>query len=115
MADDPFAPCRFHEHEHSFSLTFDAFDTNGADAVFEEAGFDGGGYAWEGVVRALVQMHAPKLKKKLSYDPEASMFCVVSKDREALGHVAALIQLVLADPALLRDAITHADPDIMEG
>lgn len=114
MADDTYAPCRFHEHEGSFSLTFDAFDTNGADAAFEEAGFDGGGYAWEGVVRALVQMHAPKLKK-LSYDPESSMFCVVSKDREAIEQVAALIQRVLADPAQLRDAIAHADPDIMEG
>jgi len=115
MAENPFAPCVLHEHDDSFSLTFTQFDTNGADAVFEEAGYDGGGYAWEGVVRALVQMKAPKLKKKLSYDLEASMFCAVSKDRDALVQVAELIRTAVADPALLREAIANADPDIMEG
>lgn len=115
MAENPFAPCVLHDHEGSFSLTFAAFDANGADTVFEEAGFDGGGYGWEGVVRALVQMKAPKLKKKLSYDPEASMFCAVSKDRDALVQVADLIRNAVGDSALLREAIANADPDIMEG
>ena len=115
MADDPFAPCRFHEHEGTCSLTFDDFSASGADTLFEEAGFDGGGYGWEGVVRALVQMRAPKLKKKLSYDPEAGMFSVVSKDRDALVQVADLIRAAVAHPALLREAIANADPDIMEG
>lgn len=115
MADD-FTPCQFHQHDDgTCSLTFTAFDTNGADSVFEAAGYDGGGYGWEGVVRALVQSHSPKLKKKLRYDPEASMFCVVSKDREALVQVAALIRTAVSDPAVLREAISNADPDIMEG
>lgn len=115
MSEDPFVPCRFHDHDGSYSLTFDDFSANAADTVFEEAGFDGGGYGWEGVVRALVKLRAPTLKKKLSYDPEASMFCAVSTDRDALVQVAELIRTAVADPALLREAIANADPDIMEG
>jgi hypothetical protein len=115
MAADEFAPCRFGETDGVFFLTFTDFGANGADAVFEEAGFDGGGYGWHGVVAALVEMRAPKLKKKLGYDPEASMFAVSSKDRDALEQVAGLIREAVADPALLREAVGKADPDILEG
>ncbi len=115
MAEDEFAPCQLGEQDGGYYLTFDDFGAGGADLVFDEAGFDGGGYGWHGVVEALVKMRAPKLRRKLSYDPEASMFSVSSKDRDALRQVAGLIRAAVADPALLREAISKADPDIMEG
>ena len=115
MADDEFAPCQLGEHDGDFFLTFDDFEANGAGLVFDEAGFDGGGYGWHGVVEALVKMRVPKLRRKLAYDPEASMFSVSSKDRDALRQVAGLIREAIADPALLREAISKADPEVMEG
>ncbi|QJW98093.1 immunity 51 family protein [Frigoriglobus tundricola] len=108
-----FAPCQLLEHEDgTFSLLFTDFDTT-AD-TFEELDQEGGGYGWHGVVDALVRMRAPKLKKKLSYDPEASMFVALSKDKDALRQVAELIASAVADPELLKEAITKADPDLMD-
>ena len=49
MADDTLTLCRLGEHDGTFSLAFNDFDANGADSVFEEAGFDGGGYGSYGV------------------------------------------------------------------
>jgi hypothetical protein len=109
-----FAPCYLVEHEDGeLSLVFEEFDSTAA--IFEEMGQESGGYGWHGVVDALVRMKASKLKKKLQYDPEASMFVALSKDRDVLKQVAGLIRDALKDRALLRQAIAKADPEIMEG
>jgi hypothetical protein len=105
---DEFAPCRLVEHDGIYSLCFDDF--NATAATFEETDFDGRGYAWHGVVEALVRMNAPKLKKKLHYDPESSMFAVVSEDRDTLKQVAELIRQAVADPKLLKEAIKRPTP-----
>ncbi len=42
------------------------------------------------------------------------MFVVVSKDRRALEKVAGLIRRAVADPALLKQAIEKADPELMD-
>ena len=111
--NDDFAPCQLVEHEDGTgSLLSSDFDATAA--VFEEMGQEGGGYGWHGVVEALVRMKAPRIAKKVSYDPEASMFVAVSKDRRALGTVAGLIRGAIADPQLLREAIENADPELME-
>lgn len=115
MANNEFAPCQFQEQDGVYFLSFDDLDANGASLVFDEAGFDGGGYGWHGVVEALVKMRARKLRRKLDYDPEASMFVVSSNDRDALRQVAELIREAIADPTLLREAIAKADPEVMEG
>jgi hypothetical protein len=112
-AKSEFAPCVLVEHDDgSFSLVFSDFD--GTAEIFEELGQEGGGYAWHGVVDALVHTRAPKLNKVIGYDPEASMFVAYSEDREALKQVAALIRAAVNDPALLREAIENADPDLMD-
>ena len=111
MTED-FTPCTFLEHEDgTLSLAFRDFDPTAA--TFEELGQDGGGYGWHGVVDALVRMKAPELAKSLDYDPEASMFVALSRDRRALEAVAGLIRAAIADPALLKAAIEDADPDLM--
>jgi hypothetical protein len=111
--NDDFAPCRLVEHEGgTFSLVFDDFDATAA--TFEVMGQEEGGYGWHGVVEALVRMKAPRIAKKLSYDPEASLFAAVSKDRRALATVAGLIRSAMADPQLLREAIENADPELID-
>jgi hypothetical protein len=83
------------------------------EATFEEAGHEGGGYGWHGVADALVRLKAPKLKKKLDFDPEASMFVAFGKDRDALAQLARLLLEVMADPVLLKEAIARANPKLM--
>ncbi len=110
---DEFAPCRLVEHDDgTLSITFDEFE--GAANVFEEHGYDAGGYAWHGVVDALVRARAPKIKKLVKYDPEGSMFAAYGKDRDALKQVAALIREALADHKLLAEFIAKAAPDLMD-
>lgn len=111
--DTQYVPCRLVAHESGeYSLCFDAFEA--AQDVFEEMGWDGGGYSWHGVVDALVRMKAPELAAKLDYDPEASMFVALSDDPEVLAQVAGLMREALGNPALLREAIEKADPELMD-
>jgi hypothetical protein len=111
--ENPYAPCFGGPTEDgTHSLAFTDFD--GTAAVFEEAGHEGGGYGWHGVVDALVKMRAPKLRRKLNYDPEGSMFAVWSKDADAIRQVAELIRAAVHDQDLLREAIRKADPDLMD-
>jgi hypothetical protein len=108
-----FAPCTLIESQDgTYQLVFEAFDRTAA--TFEEMDQEGGGYGWHGVVDALVRMKAPKLRKKLDYDPEASSFVAVSKDKEALKQVAELIRNAVNDPKLLKEAIKKADPELMD-
>ena len=110
--NDDFAPCQIGEQEGgTYSLMFTDFDAT--TATFEELGREGGGYGWHGVVEALVRLKAPHLARRLTYDPEASMFVALSKDRHALETVAGLIRSAIADSRVLNEAIENADPDLM--
>jgi len=81
--------------------------------LFDARGLQGGGYTWEAVVSSLVKLKRPDLEPDLTYDSEAGMFVALGS-RESLRGVAALIQKAIADPALLREAVDHADPDRLE-
>jgi Immunity protein 51 len=118
--NDEFAPAQLVTHENSenrYSLILDPFGpiylTTGS--VFEAHGLDeAGGYAWKGVVEALVRMRAPEIADRVKYDPESSMFAAYGNDRDALLRVAQLIREVQNDPALLEEAITNAGPDLLD-
>lgn len=107
-----YAPCTLVEHDSSYSLVFTEFGSTAE--TFEEMELEAGGYAWRSVVDALVRMKVPKLAKKLSYDPEASMFAAISDDEEVLKQVAELIRQAIADPKLLKQAIRMADAELMD-
>jgi hypothetical protein len=96
----------------TYSLGFDDFGPMAG--VFEEMGYEGGGYGWHGVVDALVRRKLPRIARDLEYDPEGSLFAALSDDPNALNEVAVLIQNAMADPALLRQALENADPDLMD-
>lgn len=113
VEESEFAPCRLVDHgEGRFSLCFDDFRMPSVP-LFESRGLQGGGYTWEAVVSSLVKLKRPDLEPDLTYDSEAGMFVALGS-RESLKGVATLIQKAIADPALLRDAVDHADPDRLE-
>ncbi|VTR95348.1 Uncharacterized protein OS=Singulisphaera acidiphila (strain ATCC BAA-1392 / DSM 18658 / VKM B-2454 / MOB10) GN=Sinac_4631 PE=4 SV=1: Imm31 [Gemmata massiliana] len=109
---DEFAPLRFLDGDGSCSLMLTEFSPWAA--TFEELEWDGGGYSWHGVADALVRLKAPKLKKKIKYDPEGSMFVAFGPDRDALVQLARLMLEAMADPAVLREAIEKANPRLMD-
>lgn len=109
--EDEFAPLQLIASDESFSLMLTTFDPWAA--TFEELDREGGGYGWHGVADALVRLKAPKLKNKISFDPEGSMFVAFGKDRAALVELAALLREAMADPAVLKDAIRKANPKLM--
>jgi hypothetical protein len=110
-AKDEFAPLKLLESEGSFSLMLTEFDRWAG--TFEEMGQDGGGYGWHGVADALVRLKAPKIKKKIKYDPEASMFVAFGPDRDAIVQLARLLLGAMNDRAVLMEAIEKADPKLM--
>ncbi|MDB5310470.1 MAG: hypothetical protein JWO38_4672 [Gemmataceae bacterium] len=107
-----FTPCIFRDGDDDwYSLSFSAFDAT--NAIFEAEGLEGGGYGWHGVVDALIRMQAPKIKRRLQFDPEGSAFVVLSKSRDALVQVAHLIRSAVADPDILRAALKKANRKLM--
>ena len=99
-------------HENSFSLLLTEFDA-GAE-VFEEHGYESGGYGWHGVADALIRLHAPQLADKVKFDPESSMFCAYGPDRAALKALAELLKRAMNEPELLKSALENADPELMD-
>ena len=108
---DAFGPLQLLESDGRYSLLLTEFAPWAA--TFEAAGQEGGGYGGHGVADALVRLKAPKLKKKIQYDPEGSLFVAFGTDREALVQLAGLMREAMADPAILKDAIEQANPMLM--
>ena len=98
--------------EGSFSLLLTEFEA-GAE-IFEDAGYESGGYSWHGVADALMRRHEPQLVDKIKFDCESSMFCAYGPDRVALEELAALLKRAMSEPELLAQALENADPDLMD-
>jgi len=96
----------------NFSLLLSEFSP--ADQAFTEAGYEGGGYSWEGVAKYLVQSSAPELERRFNYDPEASMFCAYGDDRAALEALGALMSRAFHDLDVLRQILSAADPELFD-
>ncbi len=113
MPDDEFAPCQLVDNgDGTFSLILTEFDAT-AD-TFGEFDNDGGGYGWHGVADALIRLRAPKLKRKVKFDPEAGMFAANSDSKDALRELAGLIRSAHADREVLREALRTADPELLD-
>jgi hypothetical protein len=113
VEESELSPCRLVDHGAGrYSLCLDDFRMPQLP-LFEERGLQGGGYTWDAVVDSLVRLRRPDLAPDLTYDSEAGMFVALGS-RETLRVVARLIQEAIASPAVLREAVDHADPDRLE-
>ena len=108
MADD-FDPFELVETSPGqFSLLFSKFEA--AAEVFEEAGVEGGGYAWAAVARHVVDNDATELKERIDFDPEASLFCAFGEDRAALTTLGARLAQLLHDKRRLAQIVDAIGP-----
>ncbi len=76
-----------------------------------EEGFEGSGYDWESLAKVFLEEKCPSLREKIGFDPEASMFCAYSKDKEALADFILQFQAACEDKPLILDLFSRAELD----
>src|SRR5688572_13482797 len=102
-----FAPGTLVDHgDGHYSLIYSAFPD--FQDVFARRGLQGGGYTWHGMVVHLLEENAPEALDALDFDPEASMFCALSDDINALKAVARMLKK-LEELDVVKDIIENVD------
>jgi hypothetical protein len=81
-------------------------------ALFDARGLQGGGYTWEGIVRALVEIRLPGALSQLDIGAEADNMHAYANSRELLEQVAELVRTADRDHKLLVTAIEAADENL---
>ena len=76
-----------------------------------EEGFVGSGYDWESLAKVFLEEKCPSLREKIGFDPEASMFCAYSKDKEALADFILQFKAACEDKPLILDLFSRAELD----
>lgn len=80
------------------------------DARAEE-GFEGNGYDWGSLARVFLDEKCSELQEKIGFDPEGSMFCVYSKDEEALADFILRFKKACEDKPFISDLFSRAELD----
>ena len=99
-----------HDAHASVCLTAGKYHQEVFDTRAEE-GFEGSGYDWESLARVFLDEQCPQLAAEISFDPEAGMFCVYSKNREALREFILRFKAACEDRALILDLFQRAELD----
>ena len=89
--------------EHS--LLFSDFD--GYSDYIENRSGHGGGYSWESMVKATLEIFNRDLQS-ISYDSEAGMFVAVSNNKHELKIISQTIRDLMGSPELMDRAISFA-------
>ncbi len=103
---DEYSPCNFIDYDDGeFGITFRDFDP--FQAHIEDLGGQGGGYSWTAMIKAVAKKRGLAIPEK-SFDPEADMFAVSSKDKATLKLIVGIIRDLIADRLLMNQAIADA-------
>jgi len=76
-----------------------------------EEGFIGNGYDWESLARVFLEEQCSDLCGKISFDPEADMFCAYSDDKDALANFILQFKKACEDRTLILDLFRRAELD----
>lgn len=106
------APFFWIEHDSSCSVCLtvgeylqEVFDTRA------EEGFEGSGYDWESLAQVFLTQQCPHLEAEIGFDPEGSMFCAYSKNREALEEFILSFKAACEDRPLILELFRQAELD----
>ncbi|MCB2407956.1 immunity 51 family protein [Hymenobacter lucidus] len=77
----------------------------------EAEGFEGNGYDWASLASVFLAERQPHLVGIIKFDPEGSMYCAYSSDKEALKQFAVAFKEALEDPAVVTDLFSRAELD----
>lgn len=76
-----------------------------------DEGFEGNGYDWGSLAAVFLEETMPELAGVIRFDPEGSMFCAYSNQREAMYRFAAGFKQACEDDARIRDLFARAELD----
>ena len=106
------APFFWIEHEESASVCLNVgeylqeiFDTR------EDEGFEGSGYDWGSLAQVFLDEQCSDLQEKIGFDPEGSMFCVYSKDKDVLADFILRFKKASEDKPFILDLFSRAELD----
>ncbi|WP_452229868.1 MULTISPECIES: immunity 51 family protein [unclassified Lacinutrix] len=71
-------------------------------------GFEGNGYDWTSLAIVFLNEKKPELKNIIDFDPEGSMFCAFSDDKESLKSFAISFKAACEDDSLIKDLFSRA-------
>lgn len=80
-------------------------------ALRADEGFEGSGYDWTSLAFVYLAEQMPELQGIVRFDPEGSMFCAYSADREALRAFAVGFKEACENEVLIRDLFSRAELD----
>lgn len=101
----------FQDDDKRYCLTIMDADDRTME-LFESRELQGGGYTWEGIVNALLEMKMPDAIPLLEIGAEADNMYAYCADRGVLEQLAHLVRSACADHKLLESAIKHAGDDL---
>lgn len=100
------------EHEKSVSVCLsvgeylqEIFDTR------KDEGFEGNGYDWASLAQVFLDEKCSDLQEKIDFDPEGSMFCAYSEDKDALADFILRFKQACEDKKLILDLFSRAELD----
>ncbi len=76
-----------------------------------EEGFEGNGYDWGSLARVFLNEKMPELQPEIGFDPEASMYCVYSKNKNALFEFSKAFKGACENETLIADLFSRAELD----
>jgi hypothetical protein len=100
------------KHENSASVCLNVGTYK--EEVFEtraDEGFEGNGYDWASLAQVFLSEKMPELKEVINFDPEASMFCVYSRDIAALEKFACEFKKACENDEMIKDLFSRAELD----
>ena len=112
LAEKEITPFFWIEHEESASVCLNVgeylqeiFDTRA------DEGFEGNGYDWGSLAQVFLDEQCLDLQEKICFDPEGSMFCVYSKDKNALADFVLRFKKACEDKSFILDLFSRAELD----
>jgi hypothetical protein len=106
-------PFKLVEHDNgSVSLILNAGEYK--NEIFlsrEDEGFEGGGYDWASLATVFLNEKMPESADIINFDPEASMFCAYSDNKEAIVDFALKFKVACEDEDLIMDMFSRAELD----
>jgi hypothetical protein len=105
------APFIWCEYEKSVSVVLNVGSYK--NEIFEsreDEGFEGGGYDWASLARVFLEEKVSHLSS-IKFDPEGSMFCVYSDDKEELKTFILEFKKACEDSELILDLFSRAELD----
>ncbi|WP_375559949.1 immunity 51 family protein [Bernardetia sp. OM2101] len=100
------------DHEKSASVCLSAIEYKAE--IFEaraEEGFEGNGYDWASLARVFLEEKQPQLTEVINFDPEGSMYCAYSSDKEALKEFSIKFKEACENETLINDLFSRAELD----